>query len=65
MGCPRGLLEVLVRNRAKWEEPRRTCLAKDGKFALLPTGLVYVCFRWHSQEGRWGLQTEEDGTKQA
>src|SRR6266571_1373741 len=54
---PQAFGRFWVRNAprlARWEKLRRTCLAKDGKFALLPTGLVNVCFGWHSEGERWG-----------
>jgi hypothetical protein len=33
------------------DKEERTCLAKDGKFALLPPGLVDVSLRWHFDSG--------------
>lgn len=56
---PQAFGKFWVRNAprlARWEKLRRTCLAKDGKFALLPTGLVNVCFGWHSEGERWGYK---------
>ena len=36
---------------AAGDKEERTCLAKDGEFTLLPSGLVDVSLRWHFNSG--------------
>ena len=52
MGCPRDLLGIVPQTFEpepgdEGDLEGRTCLAKDGKFTLLPASLVDVSLRWH------------------